>query len=94
LVIDCPADYLRATNLEVVFDDPSSDRGARISLTLWAAWLNAMAALLVTLAALMMFPSGRLRLARSGGPVDEDGLAARRACESRSIAVGDPSHRN
>jgi hypothetical protein len=64
LVIDCPAEYLRATNLEVVFDDPSSDRGARISLTLWAAWLNAMASLLVTLAALMMFPNGRRRLAR------------------------------
>jgi len=64
LVIDCPAEYLRATNLEVVFDDPSSDWGARISLTLWAAWLNAMASLLVTLAALMMFPGGRRRLAR------------------------------
>jgi hypothetical protein len=64
LVIDCPAEYLRAANLEVVFDDPSSDWGARISLTLWAAWLNAMASLLITLAALMIFPNGRRLLAR------------------------------
>jgi hypothetical protein len=64
LVIDCPADYLRAASLEVMFDDPSSDWGARISLTLWVAWLNAMALLIVILVALMMFPSGRRRLAR------------------------------
>jgi hypothetical protein len=64
LVIDCPADYLRAAHLEVVFDDPSSDWGARISLMLWAAWLNAMAFLVVAVVALMMFPYGRRCLAR------------------------------
>jgi len=64
LLIDCPADTLRAASLEVVFDDPSSDWGARISLTLWVAWLNAMAILIVILVSLMVFPSGRRRLAR------------------------------
>jgi len=64
LIIDCPADSLRAASLEVVFDDRSSDWGARISLTLWVAWLNAMAILIVILVALMMFPGGRRRLAR------------------------------
>jgi len=47
LILDCSAENLRAASVEVVFDDPSSDWGARISLTLWAAWLNAMAFLLV-----------------------------------------------
>jgi hypothetical protein len=69
LVIDCPAEYLRAASLEVVFDDPSSDWGAQISLTFWAAWLKAMASLFVALVVLMMFPKGRLRLARGGRPV-------------------------
>jgi hypothetical protein len=64
LVIDCPAEYLRAASLEVVFDDPSSDWGAQISLTFWAAWLKATASLFVALVVLMMFPGGRLRLAR------------------------------
>jgi hypothetical protein len=65
LVIDCPAEYLRAASVEVVFDDPSSDWGAHISLTFWAAWLKAMAPLSVALVVLMMFPKGRLRPARS-----------------------------
>jgi hypothetical protein len=47
LILDCPAENLRAASLEVVFDDPSSDWGAHISLTLWAAWLNATAFLFV-----------------------------------------------
>jgi hypothetical protein len=93
LVIDCPADYLRAASIEVVFDDPSSDRGARISLRVWAAWLKAMAILFVTLVTLMMFPNGRRRLARRGGPADEGEIASHRASQSRSIAFCDPSHR-
>jgi len=64
LIVDCPAEYLRAARLDVVFDDPSSDRGARISLTLWAAWRNAMASLIAALVAQMMFAGGRRRLAR------------------------------
>jgi hypothetical protein len=61
LIIDCPAQYSHAATLEVVFDDPSSDWGARISLILWTAWLIATAFLLVALAALMAFPQGRRR---------------------------------
>jgi hypothetical protein len=61
LIIDCPAEYSRAASLEVVFDDLSSDRGARISLILWTAWLVAIAFLLVALVALMAFPQGRRR---------------------------------
>jgi hypothetical protein len=74
LVVDCPAGHLRAASLEVMFDDPSSDWGARISLTFWVAWLNAMAMLIVILVALMMFPSGRRRLARRAAFYDPSHL--------------------
>jgi hypothetical protein len=70
LVIDCPAEYMHAAALDVVFDDSSSDRGTRISLLLWTAWLYTLASSFVALAALMMLPNGRRCLVRLSGRTD------------------------